>query len=425
MAHYHYQCTLCDTIYDRGQIEDNRQYLCPGCGASPENQPLRGVLRVVYNYHELQKQISRDKILSLPAGQPWLYPEFWPLDFLPSGELKGISPGLLGRLMLPGGLISDVTINDHQLFVMDETRNPTLSFKDRASVLVALKATQMGIRDISVASTGNAGSSMAGICARAGLKCHVWVPENIPVAKLLQIILYGAEVHLVKGTYDDAFDVSMMIASNQEWYNRNTAFNPLTIEGKKSAAWDMFISLQGKLPETIIIPVGDGVIISGVHKGFRELLDLGWIEKMPRLIAAQAKGSDALVRYLDTDTFVFRKAHTIADSLSAGAPRNLYMAAQALKDTGGLALAVRDEAIIRAQQVIARETGIFTEPAAAICFAGYEKLLSEEKIKPAEKVLLLLTGNGLKDTEILKKQISFPEAHSSGDWLEQFSMDPV
>ena len=423
MAHYHYQCTLCDTIYDRGQIEDNRQYLCPGCGASPENQPLRGVLRVVYNYHELQKQISRDKILSLPAGQPWLYPEFWPLDFLPSGELKGISPGLLAKLMLPGGLISDVTINDHQLFVMDETRNPTLSFKDRASVLIALKATQMGIRDISVASTGNAGSSMAGICARAGLNCHVWVPENIPAAKLLQIIIYGAEVHLVKGTYDDAFDVSMMIASNQEWYNRNTAFNPLTIEGKKSAAWDMFISLQGKLPETIIIPVGDGVIISGVYKGFRELLDLGWIEKMPRLIAAQAKGSDALVRYLDMGTFVFREARTIADSLSAGAPRNLYMAAQALKDTGGMALAVQDEAIIRAQQVIARATGIFTEPAAAICFAAYEQLLFDGTIIPGNKVLLLLSGNGLKDTEILKNQMPIPQAFSPGDWLSRFSCD--
>lgn len=423
MSHYHYRCTRCAEEYDRVKIEEHRHYLCPACGCSPEKQPLEGVLRVIYDYAQLQKKVSREKILNLPAGQPWLYPEFWPLDFLPSGELRGISPQLPAKLTLPQGLVNPVTIKGHKLLVMDETRNPTLSFKDRASVLVALKAMQLGIKNISVASTGNAGSSMAGICARIGIDCHVWVPENIPAAKLLQIIVYGAQVHLVKGTYDDAFDLSMKIASKQNWYNRNTAFNPLTIEGKKSAAWDMFISLQGHLPGTIIVPVGDGVIMAGLYKGFSELLDLGWIDHMPRLIAAQARGSDGLVRYLDTDTFVFREAQTIADSISAGAPRNLYMAAQAVRETNGLAVAVKDESIIQAQQVIARETGILTEPAAAICFAAFEQLLSDGRLKAGNGVLLLLTGNGLKDTEILKDRISLPQALAPEQWLSRFPAD--
>ena len=410
MDHYLYQCTSCSRQFGREKIEEQRHYLCPDCGSARENQPLTGVLNLVYDYPEIKKQISREKILQFTPGQPWLYPQLWPLDFLQAGGFSSINPEMLSRLTLPAGMVSRVRINTREMLVMDETRNPTLSFKDRASILVALKALQMGISEISVASTGNAGSSMAGICARLGMRSHIWVPENIPTAHLLQIIAYGAQLHLVRGSYDMAFDLSLKVASEQGWYNRNTAFNPLTIEGKKSAAFDLFIDRQGNLPAVIIVPVGDGVILAGMYKGFRELADLGWIENMPRLIAVQASGSDALVRYLLQDKFEFIEPRTQADSISAGAPRNLYMAAQAVHETNGLALAVTDSDMYNAQQDIARDTGILPEPSAAAVLAGYESLLAQEMLDPQDEVLLLMTGNGLKDINALERVVKIPEA---------------
>ena len=253
------------------------------------------------------------------------------------------------------------------LWVMDETRNPTLSYKDRASSLVVLKAIEMGINEIATASTGNAGSSLAGICKRLGLKARIYVPKNIPDAKRKQIEDYGAKLEIVDGDYDKAFDVCLEDSKKNNWYNRNTAYNPLTIEGKKSAAYDIFISTKGNIPDVIFIPVGDGVIISGIYKGFKELLTLDWIDKLPKLIAVQSTGSDALVRYLETGKFEFKPANTIADSISAGAPRNLYMAADAVKESNGFAIAVTDEEILSAQKEFKKETGIFCEISSCFC----------------------------------------------------------
>ncbi|MEJ2506962.1 MAG: pyridoxal-phosphate dependent enzyme, partial [Ignavibacteriaceae bacterium] len=183
----------------------------------------------------------------------------------------------------------------------------------------------------------------------------------------------------------------------------NTAYNPLTIEGKKSAAYDIFISMQGNIPDNIFVPVGDGVIISGVYKGFKELLALGWLEKLPKLIAVQSLGSNALVRYLGTGKFEYKPAYTIADSISAGAPRNLYMAAAAVKESNGFAIAVTDEEILSSQKEFIKQTGILCEPSSASVYAAYKKLIAEDKVNPSEKNLLLITGNGLKDVESLRK----------------------
>ncbi|MEJ2494815.1 MAG: threonine synthase, partial [Ignavibacteriaceae bacterium] len=290
-----------------------------------------------------------------------------------------------------------------EVFVMDETRNPTLSYKDRASSLVVLKAIELGIRELAAASTGNAGSSLAGICARLGLTARIYVPKNIPSAKRIQIEAYGAKLVVVDGDYDLAFDVCLEESKKNNWYNRNTAYNPLTIEGKKSAAYDIFISTKGNIPDNIFVPVGDGVIISGVYKGFKELLTLSWLEKLPKLIAVQSSGSNALVRYLGTGKFEYKPAYTIADSISAGAPRNLYMAAAAVKESNGFAIAVTDEEILSSQKEFIKQTGILCEPSSASVYAAYKKLIAEDKVNPSEKNLLLITGNGLKDVESLRK----------------------
>jgi len=261
----------------------------------------------------------------------------------------------------------------------------------------------LGIKEISAASTGNAGSSLAGICARLGMKARIFVPKNIPDAKKIQIEAYGAELIIVDGDYDKAFDVCLEESAKNKWYNRNTAYNPLTIEGKKSAAYDIFISSRGNIPDVILVPVGDGVIISGVYKGFKELLSLGWIDKLPKLIAVQSTGSDALVRYLNTVKFEYKPANTIADSISAGASRNLYMAANSVKESNGFAMAVTDDEILSSQKEFIKQTGILCEPSCASVYAAYKKLIAQNKIRSSEIPLLLVTGNGLKDVEALKK----------------------
>ncbi len=397
MSNYIYKCFNCKKEFSSDVIEKEFHYLCPDCGKAEKNKPLKGVLEIVYDYESLKKKLSRENFLKLPSGKFWLYPDLWPINF------QHFTDDQLIKLAHPSDQLLKYTIDKKEFWILDDTRNPTLSYKDRASSLVALKALELGIKEIAAASTGNAGSSLAGICARLGLKARIYVPKNIPEAKRIQIEAYGAELIIVDGDYDKAFDVCLEESKKNNWYNRNTAYNPLTIEGKKSAAYDIFISSQGQIPDVIFVPVGDGVIISGIYKGFKELLALNWIDKLPKLVAVQSSGSDALVRYSETGKFDYKPANTIADSISAGAPRNLYMAADAVKESDGFAIAVTDEEILSAQKEFIKQTGILCEPSSTSVYAAYKKLLSSDKLNSSDRYLLLITGNGLKDVESLKK----------------------
>jgi len=418
MEKYIYKCFNCSSEFLSNQIEKNFIYLCPTCGKAEENKPLRGVLKVEYDYADLKKKLSRENFLKLPAGQFWLYPELWPVEFehqTSNIKHQTFNNDFLNRIRLTSDPYFELNYDGNIFSVFDDTRNPTLSFKDRASSLVAVKAIELGISEIAAASTGNAGSSLAGICSRLGIKSYIFVPENIPTAKRIQIQSFGANIYLVKGDYDQAFDLCLEISSAKKWYNRNTAYNPLTIEGKKSAAYDIFISTKGNIPDILFVPVGDGVIISGIYKGFWELLQLGWIEKLPKLIAVQAEGSNALVRYLATKQFEYKPASTIADSISAGAPRNLVVAADAVMKSNGKAIEVTDEEILNAQKSVARDFGMLIEPASAVSFAGYKKYLHAGKLN-SEKIMLLFTGNGLKDLSSLSKWNEAQTVRSAEEW---------
>lgn len=423
MTRYQYKCFSCQKEFSAEFIENEFHYLCPECGTAEKNKPLTGVLEVVYNYDKLKRNISRDKFLKNEPGKFWLYPELWPLEFLANEEIiKGISNEKLERLALNSSSFLKFNFEDYPIIILDETRNPTLSYKDRASIITAIKCIQLGVKEIVAASTGNAGSSLAGICARLGINSHIFVPKNIPDAKRIQIQSFGANIYKVDGSYDVAFDLCLEVSSAKQWYNRNTAYNPLTIEGKKSAAYDIFISSNGSIPDIIFVPVGDGVILSGIYKGFKELLSLGWIEKLPQFIAVQAEGSNALVRYLESGQFEFIPANTIADSISAGAPRNLFMAADAIKHSEGKAISVTDDEIISAQKIVAQNFGILSEPSSAAAMAGYIKLKNSNKISKKDKILLLITGNGLKDTNSLQGWNVSPEGLSYNEWLEKLEV---
>jgi len=234
----------------------------------------------------------------------------------------------------------------------------------------------------------------------------------------MQIQAFGANIYIVDGDYDEAFDLCLEVSKKKKWYNRNTAYNPLTIEGKKSSVYDMFIELYGKLPENIFVSVGDGVIISGIYKGLVELFKLGWIEKLPRLFAIQAEGSDALVRFLGTGVFDYIPASTAADSISAGAPRNLYMAANAVKKSDGKSISVTDSEIINAQKILSQKYGILAEPAAAASLAGFIKLKLITDMSLTDS-MLMITGNGLKDATSLESWNEIPINKTYDQWITE------
>lgn len=398
---YIYRCFNCRKEISATETEMNKYYLCPSCGETNKNRPLKGVLEIVYDYHNLKKLISVSDFINRTAGNIYSYKELLPIEYNDSeNSIKSISADEMKRLHLPDNSLIKSVFENHVLYFLDETKNPTYSFKDRASIPVAIKARQLGINEISAASTGNAGSSIAGICSILGMKSKVFVPKNIPEAKRIQIQSFGADLFIVDGDYDEAFDLCLEISKAKNWFNRNTAYNPITIDSKKTAAFDIFIQMNGNIPDVIFIPVGDGVIISGIYKGFFELFELGFIKRIPRLICVQAEGSSAVVNFFKTNNFIYKPAETIADSISAGAPRNLYLAADAINKSLGDAISVTDEQIILAQMELARK-GFLVEPSCAAAFAGFK--LYSSNIPEDEKALILLTGSGLKDFSSLKK----------------------
>ena len=299
--------------------------------------------------------------------------------------------------------------NDFELYLKDDSQNPTFSFKDRASALVSAFAKENGIDTIVAASTGNAGSSLAGICAAQGQKAVIFVPSTAPKAKLTQIMMYGATLVPVDGNYDLAFDLSIEATKRFGWYNRNTAYNPLTIEGKKTVSFELFSQLKEQVPDFIFVPVGDGVIISGVYKGFEDLLHLGIIEKMPIIVAVQAAGSSNLIDNIGKDDFVSTPSHTIADSISVDIPRNFYMAAGFISKYHGQTIIVSDDDILRASSKLAKNTGLFAEPAAATAFAGFLDYKNRYLIPKGSTNVVLLTGSGLKDLNAVQALFEIPQ----------------
>jgi len=392
-----YECIDCGKQYDSSEI----LYLCPTCSKeNNDSSPPKGVLRIVYNFFDILKKnilfidLKKDNFLQL----------------LPINKIES-----LPKLKVGNTPIYQFDELDHknlpfQIYFKDDSQNPTFSFKDRASAVVSAYAKEKGFKTIVAASTGNAGSSLAGLCAAQGQKAIIMVPESAPIAKLTQILMYGATIVPVAGTYDDAFDLSIKATEEFGWYNRNTAFNPLTIEGKKTVSFEIFDQLNESIPDKIFVPVGDGVIISGVYKGFEDLLKLKMIDKIPTIVAVQSEGSDNLSRNIENEEFKVIPSNTIADSISVDIPRNFYMAKQFIQKYKGEYLTVSDDEILNASATLSRNTGIFAEPAAATSFAGMLKYHQENKLDKDSKNVVLLTGSGLKDLNSVQKLLNIPEA---------------
>jgi threonine synthase len=394
---FFYECIDCGRTFDSSEII----YLCKECSIhnNPDTPP-KGVLKTIYHYTEIKNQLSGDLFSQLEKNKF--------LDLLPINSINSLPYLKVGNTPLYTVLSLDEDLFGFELFLKDDSQNPTFSFKDRASAIVSAFAKEHNIDTIVAASTGNAGSSLAGICAAQKQKAIIFVPAAAPKAKLTQIMMCGAQIVPVDGTYDAAFDLSIEATKKYGWYNRNTAFNPLTIEGKKTVSYELYSQLGQSIPDRIFVPVGDGVIISGVYKGFEDLLNLGIIDKIPTIVALQAIGSSNIINNINKNNFVSTPSKTLADSISVDIPRNYWMAKKYIKDFNGETILVSDEEILAAAKVLSSRTGIFAEPAASAAFAGFLSYYWDGRFEKGSKNVVLLTGSGLKDLNAVQKIIDIP-----------------
>lgn len=392
-----YKCSLCSTEYLQGQVT----YTCPKDG---------GNLDIILDYEYIKKKFQPEDITSRTESSLWRYLPLLPVDE-PAGDSTPLhAAGWTPVFALPR--LADKLGLKH-LWLKDESRNPTASFKDRASAVVVTRAREIKADVVVTASTGNAGAALAGMSAAIGQKAIIFAPKSAPQAKVAQLLIFGAKVILVDGNYDDAFDLSIKASNEFGWYCRNTGYNPFTLEGKKTAAfeiWEWWIEAHREwhqkdkqldddhAPLTIFVSVGDGNIISGIHKGFKDLLKLGWIPNLPRIIGVQAEGSAAIANAFNANTEVITavSAKTIADSISVDLPRDGVRAVRAAKETAGTYITVSDDEIVKAIAELGK-MGVFPEPAGAASYAGLVKAAGSGGFHSDDPVLVLNTGSGLKD----------------------------
>lgn len=385
------QCSICGVMYD-----DSMLYTCPACGEV-------GTLDVLYDYAnltDLQETITASRTFSM-----WRYKPLLPIQ-----PDSAVPPLRVGFTPLYDAPRMARALDIQQVWVKDDGSNPTGSLKDRASSMVIARAMELNIPVVTTASTGNAAAALAGAAASVGMKPIIFVPATAPEAKIAQLLVYGAIVLLVEDTYDTAFDLCMVISQAEGWYSRNTGVNPFTTEGKKTVAYEIAEQLEWNIPDAVVVSVGDGNIIAGVYKGFYDLVQMGWIKRIPRLIGVQSSTSAPLVHAWENNLNAADMqpvpAHSIADSIVAGLPRDRSKALRAVRETNGAFVAVDDADILVAIPQFARLSGVFAEPAAAAAWAGAQRARSLGLLHADERIVILNTGSGLKDVKRAQESVA-------------------
>ena len=377
----HLQCVLCGATYEARPAATT----CPHCGPA-------GILDVIYDYDRIASHWDRDAVDRSTDPSHWRFLPLIPVD--PATPRPLLRTGGTALLNVPRAAES---LGIRELWIKDEGGNPTGSLKDRASSVGVVKALEAGAQVIAAASTGNAASSLGGQAASVGVKTAIFVPHYAAMGKIAQLLMYGANVFAVKGSYTQAYDLCQAAVARYGWYNRSCAVNPYLVEGKKTCALEIAQQLGWKLPDWVAVSTGDGCTIAGIYKGFVDLVQLGWIPRVPKLLSVQAVGSPAI--YAMWQTGVLRPAgeDTIADGISVSIPRNAHKAVRAVRESQGTIVLVSDEEIRDAMRWLGRLTGVFAEPAAGATVAGLRKAVADGTIGRGERVVAVVTGNGLKD----------------------------
>lgn len=386
-----YKCTLCNKFFNVNEAS----LTCPVCGE-------KGILDVEFNYEEVKKVLNLQYFKDNKDYSMWRY-----------APLMGISEEHIHEMLKIGWtpLIKSYNLAKllglKELYIKDDGLNPSGSSKDRASGVAVLKAIESGAKVIACSSTGNAASSCACHAAHMGLPAVIFVPKRAPVGKTTQICMYGATLIKVDGDYKAAFQLSKQAIDKYGWYNRNAAINPWMVEGKKTVSLEIAEQLNFKPTDWVCVSVGDGCTVAGVYKGFKDLKELGLINKIPRILAVQSTGCEPFV-ISDRNKEPLKEAeeNTIADSIAVGIPRNPVKAISAVKNSNGVWISVPDEEILEAEALLGRTEGIFGEPAGVASLAGLRKAIKEGIIKPDENVTFIVTGNGLKDPMNAQKAVT-------------------
>ncbi|MGB2579833.1 threonine synthase [Elusimicrobium simillimum] len=386
------QCINCGKEYKTSEAD----FLCASCG---------GNLEINYDYKLISKRFKVSHMADNHQYDMWRYMDLLPIN--DHDKVPHVHVG--GTPMYDNKELAD-ELGITKLLIKDEGRNPTGSIKDRGSAVAVARGIELDVDVIADASTGNASDSLACLTASLPIQSVVFTTKDAPYPKLTQLLVYGAKVYMVDGSYDDAFELCKKAVEEYGWYSRAAGFNPFTREGKKTCAFEICEQLDWEAPDKVIVAVGDGTVISGLWKGFVDFQKLGILEKMPQMIAVQAEGSAAIKEAFENSAEVHSvKAHTVADSILVNYPKDAQLAIQALQESNGMAITVTDEEIIAAIPELARKANIFAEPAGAAVYAGLKKLVADGKIEQDETVAIIIGGNGLKDTYTITKTLSKPE----------------
>jgi len=387
------KCVICGKTYRADEVD----YVCPDHGDE-------GILDVQYDYDLIGQRLTPGNLRVSTDYTIWRYK-----PLLPIKADSPVPPLAVGWTPLYPAPRLAAGLGLKHVWVKDDGRQPTASFKDRASAIAVVKAKEKGAKIVTTASTGNAAAALSGLSASMEQENVIFVPESAPPAKIAQLLTFGSTVMLVKGTYDDAFELCLDAAKEYGWYNRNTGYNPYMSEGKKTASLEICEQLGWEAPDRIFVSVGDGCIIGGLHKGLKDLVALGWIDKMPKLMGVQAAGSDYMYQAWKNGEDILTKppieASTVADSISAGLPRDRIKALAAVTETDGAYIRVTDDEILQAIPALARGSGVFAEPAGATAYAGLVKAVNDGLVSADERIVVLNTGNGLKDIASAMKAV--------------------
>ncbi|GAB4187255.1 MAG: threonine synthase [Phycisphaeraceae bacterium] len=378
-------CVACGREYS----PDGPWVACPECG------PNDGIVDIHFDLDAVRHAWREHPLKDRPLNH-WRYRELLPLE--PASIPRHWSVGWTPLIETPRLARS---LGLRQLLFKDEGRNPTASFKDRASSVGVAHAMEHHARVIACASTGNAATSLAGHAALAGLACVIFVPDTAPEPKLAQLLVYGAHVVAVRGSYDQAYQLCSEACAKFGWYNRNCAINPVLVEGKKTGGLEIAEQTDalGGMPDWVAVSVGDGCTIAGVWKGLKHMHDLGIIDRLPRLLGVQAEGVAPIAHLIEHGNLPdpSQTTGTIADSINVPVPRNWRKAVKALTESDGVVVCVDDAHILDAMKLAGRH-GVFAEPAAAAALAGVVSAREYDLLSADDRVLCMVTGSGLKDT---------------------------
>jgi len=386
------RCVFCGAVYPV-----RVGFTCPGCGTT-------GILDVQYDYAALRRVLTRRALSRRLEQSHWRYRELLPIRS--DAAVPVLSVGWTPLTATPA-LARHIGIAT--LYLKDDGRNATGSLKDRASSIGVVKAREKRRTIIACASTGNAASSCAGMAASLGLRSVIFVPERAPEPKVTQLLIFGATVLRVRGSYEDAFQLCQRSCERWGWYNRNSGINPYLVEGKKTAGLEIAEQAGWEPPDWVAVSVGDGCTVAGVWKGFRELETLGLIGRTPRILGVQAAGAAPITTAFETgEPLRPIEPHTLADSIAVGVPRNWKKAVDAVRESGGTMINVEDGSILEAMRYTGRLAGIFAEPAAATAVAGLHRAVAEGVVSRRASAAALVTGNGLKDVQSARAAAGSP-----------------